>query len=131
MEISIFFSLWLGFLIGASPALVFWIAVIIFATITLRRVGGRAERFLVAGASLEMAGTLLRIPAGAISPWLYHQGYSTAYMSSVSTGCGIFLNVISMAGIICFVYAFWLKFKTSRYNITESVNEEQIEEVAA
>ncbi|MFC2006293.1 hypothetical protein ACFLVG_05025 [Chloroflexota bacterium] len=112
MEISDFFSLWLGYLIGAAPALVFWIAVIIFIIVMLRRGGGRAERFLLAGASLEITGTLLRIPAGAISPWLFHGGYSTTYISSVTTGCGIFVNVIGMAGIICLIYAFWVKFKT-------------------
>lgn len=130
METSIFFSSCLGYLIGAAPALVFWIVIIIFATIMLRRVGGRAERFLVAGVGIEMAGTLLRIPMGAIAPWIFHQGYSTTYISSVSTGYGIFLNVISMAGIICFIYAFWVKFKAKSYNIAESANEDQIKEIA-
>ena len=113
MEISDFFNTLLGDLIGASPALVFWIAVIILTIVVLRRVGGRAERFLVAGAGIGIAGTLLRIPLGAIVPWLHHQGYSTTYMSSVYTGCRIFLNVISMSAVICFIYAFWLKFRSS------------------
>ena len=113
MEISDFFATLLGDLIGAAPALVFWIAVIILAIVVLRRVGGRAERFLVAGAVIGIAGTLLRIPMGAIVPWLLHQGYLTPYMSSVNTGCRVFLNVISMAGVICFIYAFWLKFRSS------------------
>lgn len=130
VEIADLFPILLGGLIGAALPLVFWIAAMIFAIIMLRRVGGRAERFLVAGVGIEMAGTLLRIPAGAITPWLFHQGYSTTYINSISTGCGIFLNVISMAGIICFIYAFWVKFKAKSYNIAESVNEEQIEEVA-
>ena len=112
MEISVFFSMCLGYLIGAAPALVFWIAVIIFIIVMLRSGGGRAERFLVAGASLEITGTLLRIPTGAITPWLLQKGYSITYINSVTTGCDIFLNVISMAGIICFIYAFWVKFKT-------------------
>ncbi len=111
MEISDFFGLWLGYLISAAPALVFWIAVIVFIIVMLRRGGGKAERFLVAGAGIEITGNLLRIPTGAIVPWLLHKGYSITYISSITTGCGIFLNVISMAGIICLIYAFWVKFK--------------------
>ena len=113
MEISDFFGGWLGDLIGAAPPLVFWIAVIILAIVVLRRVGGRAERFLVIGAGIGIAGTLLRIPMGAIVPWFLHQGYSTTYLSSVITGYRIFLNFISMAAVICFIYAFWLKFRGS------------------
>jgi len=111
MEISVFFSMCLGYLIGAAPALVFWIAVIIFFIVMLRRGGGRAERFLIAGAGINIIGNLIRIPMGAIAPWLFHEGYSITYISSVTLGSGIFLNVISMAGIICLIYAFWVKFK--------------------
>jgi len=120
VEISDFFGLWLGYLIGATPALVFWIAVIILAAIILRRSGGRAERFLVAGAGIGIAGTLLRIPVSAISPWLFQQDYSHTYISCVSTSCGIFLNIIGMAGIICFVYAFWLKFNARNFEVEVS-----------
>ena len=111
MDVSAFFDLFLGYLIGAAPALVFWIAVVIICIVMLKRGGGRAERFLVAGASLEIIGNLLRIPTGAITFWLFHGGYSTTYISTVSLVSGIFVNVISMAGIICLVYAFWVKFK--------------------
>ena len=41
-------------LAGMIPALALWIAVIIFAAVRLRRGGGRAERFLLAGASLKI-----------------------------------------------------------------------------
>jgi len=95
-----------------APALVLWIAVIIFAVIMLRRGGGRAERFMIAGAGIKIVSNLLRIPMVFIVPWLIDRGYSSDYAISVSTGYGIFLNVIGMAGIICLVYAFWVKFKT-------------------
>jgi len=98
-------------LASASPALVLWIAVIIFATVMLRRGGGRAERFLITGAGIKIIGNLLSIPAAFIPLWLVDRGYSMDYASSVSNYCGIFLNIIGMAGILCLVYAFWLKFK--------------------
>jgi len=130
MEVSDFLISSLSYFIGAAPSLVFWIVVFVFTVIILRRSGGRAERFLLAGASLGIAGSLLRVPTGAITFWLFHQGYSDTYIGSVSTGCEIFLNVVSMAGVICFIYAFWIRFKANNHNIAESVNEEQIAEVA-
>ncbi len=111
MEISGFFSILLGGLIGVAPALVLWIAVIVFAAIMLRRGGGRAERFLVAGAGLKIISNLLGIPTGFIPIWLIDRGYSMDSAVSIASNCGIFLNAIGMAGIICLVYAFWVKFK--------------------
>ncbi|MFC2005248.1 hypothetical protein ACFLUY_03380 [Chloroflexota bacterium] len=121
MDNSMFFSLFLGGLIGAAPALVFWIAIIVVTIIMLRRGGGRAERFLVAGVSLNIVRSLLRIPVTAVSLWLFHEGYDTTYISLVTSGCGIFLNVISMAGIICLVYAFWIKFSSRTLEDTGSL----------
>jgi hypothetical protein len=106
-EISMFY----GGLIGAAPALVFWTAVIIFAVIMLRRGGGRAERFMITGAGLKIISNLLGIPTTFIPVWLIDKGYSMDSAVSIASGCGIFLNVIGMAGIICLIYAFWVKFK--------------------
>jgi hypothetical protein len=107
MEISMF----LGPLMGISPALAFWIAVIVFSVIMLRRGGGRAERFLMGGASIKIISNLLVIPVAFIPLWLVDGGYSTDSAVSIASGWGIFLNVVGMAGIICLVYAFWIKFK--------------------
>ena len=115
MEISMF----LGPLIGIAPALLFWIAVIVLAIIMLRRGGGRAERFLIAGASIKIIANLLTVPTVFIVPWLVDGGYSMHSAASIATYCGIFINIISMAGIICLVYAFWIKFKMR--NIEEAV----------
>jgi len=99
-------------LLGSTPALALWIAVIIFGAVMLRRGGGRAERFLIAGGSIKLLGNLLIIPTFFITPWLFHQDYSTEYINTVRTGLSIFRNTISMAGITCLVYAFWVKFRT-------------------
>jgi hypothetical protein len=99
-------------LASVSPALLLWIVVIIFAAVMLRRGGGRAERFLIAGAGLKIIGNLLGIPAAFITLWLVDGGYSMDYASSVSNYCGIFLNIVGMAGISCLIYAFWIKFNT-------------------
>ena len=101
-----------------SPVLAFWIAVIIFAAVMLRRRGGRAERFLIAGAGLKLTGNLLSIATFAIIPWLIDTGYSVDSANSVASGYGIFCNVVGMAGIICLVYAFWVKFAGRNFEAT-------------
>ena len=107
MEISMF----LAQFINVVPALLLWIAVIVLAAILLRRGGGRAERFLIAGASLKIMSNLLGLAAFAILHGLIDRGYSIAYANSVVSGYGIFCNVVGMVGIICLVYAFWVKFR--------------------
>lgn len=112
MEIYDYFSLFLGGLIGTAPALVFWIAVLIFAVIMRRRGGGsRAERFLIAGAIIKLTGSLLNIPTNAIPIWLRAEGYSLDSAVAIASNCNIFLSIVGMAGIICLLYAFWVKFK--------------------
>jgi len=106
-----FDNVFIGPLIGVTPSLAIWIVVIVLAAIMLRRGGGRAERFLIAGAGLEIISSLLNIPTVAIVPWLIQGGSSITYANSVIFGYEIFRGVVGMAGIICLVYAFWVKFK--------------------
>ncbi len=119
-----FNSVFIGGLVGVSPSLAFWIAVIVLASIILRRGGGRAERFIIAGAGLKLLSNLLNIPAAAIVPWLVHGGGSVDYASSVASGFGILRGVVSMTGIICLIYAFWVKFSARNIEAVESINEE-------
>jgi len=49
-----FDSVFVGGLVGVAPNLAFWIAVIVLASIVLRRGGDRAGRFIIAGASLKL-----------------------------------------------------------------------------
>ncbi len=103
---------YLMFLLGSLPALALWIAVIIFGIVMLKRGGGRAERFLIAGGSIKLLGNLLIVPSFMIMSWLLRMDYSVEYANTVNTGYGIFRNIVSMAGIICLIYAFWVKFNT-------------------
>lgn len=124
-----FNSVYIGALVSVAPALAGWTAVIVLASIILRRRGGRAERFLVAGASLKLLTSLLHIPAAGIAPCLFHEGASVAYINSVVSGFGILCGVVSMAGIICLVYAFWVKFNATNLGASEPATEEEITEM--
>ncbi len=131
MEFFDILPILLGGLIGAALPLIFWTVVVIFATVMLRRSGGRAERFLIAGAGLHILANLLRIPASLITHWLISGNYGRDFMHSVSLGYGIFIDVIGMAGIICLIYAFWVKFNMKSSVPADSVSEDSMEQITA
>ena len=113
MEVHRIFTLLLIGLMGAAIPLAFWIAVIVFARIMQKRGGGKAERFLITGASLNLASVILRVPTNIIVPVLAFQDQPMDIISTintVSTAIRIATDIIDMAGIICIIYAFWVKF---------------------
>ena len=105
------FSIMLSGLIMATPYLAACIVAIIVAVIMLRRGGGRAERFLLSGSCLMLVSTLVSIPIAAIVPWLIESGVSRVEAASVISGFSLFRGLIALAGIVCLIYAFWIKFK--------------------
>ena len=105
------FSIVLSGLINAAPSLVAWIVAIIVAVIMIRRGGGRAERFLLSGSCLMLVSALLSVPIPAIVPWLVEGGASRVEAVSVLSGFNLFRGLVGLAGILCLVYAFWIKFK--------------------
>ncbi len=103
-------------LIPAAPYLAAWIAAIVLSVIMLRRGGGRAERFLLAGSCVMLAGKLFSVPVSSVIqllviPSLIEKGWSIQRAAMVLSYNGLFFGLVSMAGIICLVYAFWIKFK--------------------
>ena len=103
-------------LLFATPYLAAWITAIVLSIIMLRRGGGRAEKFLLAGSCVMLAQKLLSIPVTSvwhllIIPSLLEKGWSGVIAASVLSYIGIFFGLVSLAGIICLVYAFWIKFK--------------------
>ena len=108
MEISMFTA---G-LINTAPFLIVWIAVIVLAAMLLRRRGGRAEKFLLAGAVVMLASSLLMIPGVIVVPYLVERGTTMTDASFAARCLNLLRGIISMAGIVCLSYAFWVKFKT-------------------
>ncbi len=103
-------------LLFASPYLAAWIVAIILSVIMLRRGGGRAERFLLAGSCLMFAQKLFVVPVSTVTqllviPSLLERGWIVQRASMVLSYIGLFFGLFSLAGIVCLVYAFWIKFK--------------------
>ena len=110
-DIGINLSVFLGSLINTAPAMAIWIVALILSIILLKRGGGRIERFLIAGSSLMLLSTLLKIPVPVIISFLSHEnGLSNVNKALITSVSNLFLGLISLAGIICLFYAIWKKF---------------------
>ena len=82
----------------------------------MQRGGGRAESFLIVGAGLGIVSNVVNALMVGIRTWLFSIGQNIP----VVTNYQMFLNIVSMAGILCLIYAFWVKFKEC--NIKEEVS---------
>ena len=108
-----FASAWLG-LLSVSPIIVAWIIGIVIAARMMKRGGGKAERLLLIGCCLMLAESLVSPFSTVLMLWLIAeraisaQGYG--FTMSIAR---IPLAIISLAGIVCLVYAFWIKFRSS------------------
>ena len=102
-----------GFLSHGVPVF-FWIGTLIFGIVMLRRGGGKPERIFITGAVVSLLGTLLRIPLTYLTLWLYQPDMERSTLESISSGVGLFVNIIASAGVIILIYSFWLKFNDRR-----------------
>jgi ABC-type Fe3+-siderophore transport system permease subunit len=104
------FSRFLGF----GIPILFWIGTLVFGIVMLRRGGARPERFFIAGSALNILATILRIPVLYLPIWLHVRDYDADTMESINFGTGLFINIIFALGVMCLLYAFWLKFNRNR-----------------
>jgi len=103
-----------GGLLSSGLPLIGWIIAVVLVTIMLRRGGARAERFLLAGTLLMLFQSLIAMSTASIVTWLTTGGeMSNVEIASVWGLFGLVRGLISLAGIICLVYAFWVKFKSA------------------
>ena len=96
-----------------SPVLIAWIVAIIISIRILNRGGGKAERFLLIGSSLMLAQSLINPFTTVLMQWftVEHRG-DIQSIGLISGLVNIPLAIISLAGIVCLVYAFWTRWKT-------------------
>ena len=99
-------------LISQAFYLAAWIAAIVMAVIMLRHGGARAERFLLIGASLMLVQSIIAIPITALGTWLtVDRGMTNVEAAFMLSAFGLIRGCIGLAGIVCLIYAFWIKFK--------------------
>ena len=99
-------------LLFCSPVLVGWIVGIVLATRMLKKGGGKAERLLLIGCCLMLAEMLISPFAQVFTIRLIEERTITVQSIGITLGiAGIPFAIISLAGIVCLVYAFWIKFR--------------------
>ena len=103
-------SLW-----GHIPELLAWLFGIVLAILMVRRGGGKAEKLLLAGCSLmfviQIASPLL---SGLVS-LLLREGWRTP--QTVGLILQLPVAILGVAGLVCLVYAFWVRFRTRRQEL--------------
>ena len=105
----------IGGLFSSAPGLVGWIVALILAIIMLRRGGAIAERLLLIGACLMLLTYILAIPTSILGIWLRtSQEMTNVQVAFWLSIFGLVRGLISLAGIVCLVYAFWVKFKSGK-----------------
>ena len=99
--------------ISRVPHLVAWTVAVILAVTMVRRGGGKAEKLLLAGSGLMLVSTLASPLLKELSTWLVtEQGMSRAAASGWFVSLP--LGILTVAGFICLVSAFWMRFMTKK-----------------
>ena len=98
-----------------------WVVAVVFS-VRMVRGGSKPERFLIIGACLMLAGSLVALAVAGLNPWitfkLVEAGTDRVSIASIYGAIGIFRACISLAGIVVLVLAFWWKFKAERTHKT-------------
>lgn len=94
------------------PWLLAWLVGIVLAVRMIRRGGGKAEKLLLIGCSLTFFPRIMNPFLQGLAPWLVARHVTT----TVGTA-GLILSlptmILNMAGIICLVAAFWIRWRTT------------------
>ena len=98
------------------PELVAWGIGIILAVLMVRRGGGKAEKLLLAGCSLmfivRLASPLL---SELVQSLISESGVSHVEIAQrMSLVVGIPTGILALAGLVCLVWAFWVRFRVRR-----------------
>ena len=101
------------------PALIVWIIGLLLSIKMLRHGGTKPEKLLVAGCSLILLKTILSpFPRIIIDVWMNREGMRAVTVGQMMGILSIPGIVFSLAGFICLVMAFWIKFKIKKPEVT-------------
>jgi hypothetical protein len=97
-------------LLSNLPGLVAWGIGVTAAVVLLRRGGGLAEKLFLAGVCLMFFTTLAGPFLQGLGTWLMH-GASSFSVGARTYGLVLLpLSVFGLAGLVCLVWGFWLRF---------------------
>ena len=98
------------------PELLAWGIGIFLAVIMVRRGGGKAEKLFLAGCSLMFAVKLAMPLLSELVHWLMAAQDMSNRDIAQTMGLAINLpfSILAIAGMVCLVYAFWVRFRSGR-----------------
>ena len=97
------------------PDLVAWLTGITLAIIMLRRGGAKAEKLLLIGCGLMLAVSLINPLLTGLVKWLMSgRGMSNITTAQTMGLVRLPLAILSIAALVCLIWAFWLKFRLKR-----------------
>ena len=99
-----------GQLVMTLSSLLGWIAALAVAVILITRGAGRPAVFLLISTAIMVVVILMRVPVAGIPPFLIGRGLSTPDALARLSVYLIVIGVLTLGGILCLVYAFWLQF---------------------
>jgi len=103
-------------ILPSTISLIAWVVAVIFAVKIIRNGGGRPERLLLIGICLMLAGSVIGSAWAGLNPLLVRKliaaGTENISIAMISSAINVVRGLISLAGIILLVYAFWQRFKT-------------------
>ncbi|MBA7700913.1 hypothetical protein ES703_109639 [subsurface metagenome] len=97
--------------LGNIPMLLAWLVGIVLAVLMLRRGGGKAEKLLLAGCSLMFLAVIVRPFLTGLALWLVAE-HGMTRASAIGLTFSLPNTILSMAGIVCLILAFWFRWKT-------------------
>ena len=99
--------------IRSAPALLVWLIGIILALVMVRRGGGRVDKLFLAGCILMLLGQIGRPFTREAAVYLRGPDTTVLDMGRISTLLSLPVTLVTLAGIICLVWAFYRKFWTT------------------
>ena len=98
-------------LLRHAPELLGWLVGVILVLRMLRRGGGKAEKLFLAGCSLMFAVRIISLLLDNMVPWMREQGMGA---QGIGTIYSLVSGMPSLAGFVCLVFAYWVRFRTKR-----------------
>lgn len=90
------------------PELLAWLVGVVLAVHMLRRGSGKAEKLFLAGCCLMLAVQLASPLLSGLVSLLLRSGWRSPQTPALVLQLPV--AVLGLAGIVCLVYAFWLRF---------------------
>jgi len=107
-----YFEMIVPSLLQNIPEMLGWLLGLVLAVIMIGRGGGKAEKLFLAGCILLFVIQLASPFLGGLVNTLLHQGWRTSQAATLILSLPI--GILGLAGFICLILAFWLRFTDRR-----------------